>query len=59
MLNLDATCFLSELVCSFTEVEEGNVMSSEKLQKLGWTFRPVEKTLGDSVESYKASGILN
>ncbi|VAI78483.1 unnamed protein product [Triticum turgidum subsp. durum] len=44
---------------NFTEVEEGNVMSSEKLQKLGWTFRPVEKTLGDSVESYKASGILN
>lgn len=44
---------------NFTEVEEGKVMSSEKLQKLGWTFRPVEKTLGDSVESYKASGILN
>ncbi|XP_048540699.1 cinnamoyl-CoA reductase 1-like [Triticum urartu] len=44
---------------SFTEVEGNLVYSSEKLQKLGWTFRPVEKTLGDSVESYRASGLLN
>ncbi|KAE8807572.1 hypothetical protein D1007_16112 [Hordeum vulgare] len=43
---------------SFTEVEGNLVYSSEKLQKLGWTFRPVEKTLGDSVESYRASGLL-
>ncbi|XP_037457402.1 cinnamoyl-CoA reductase 2-like [Triticum dicoccoides] len=44
---------------NFTEVEENTIYSSEKLQKLGWTFRPLEKTLGDSVESYKASGVLN
>ncbi|KAM0918966.1 hypothetical protein ACQ4PT_008404 [Festuca glaucescens] len=43
----------------FAEVEDNIIYSSEKLQKLGWTFRPVEKTLGDSVESYRASGILN
>uniref|UniRef100_A0ACD6A8E0 Uncharacterized protein n=1 Tax=Avena sativa TaxID=4498 RepID=A0ACD6A8E0_AVESA len=44
---------------NFVEVEHNTVYSSEKLQKLGWTFRPVEKTLGDSVESYRASGVLN
>uniref|UniRef100_A0ACD6ACW1 Uncharacterized protein n=1 Tax=Avena sativa TaxID=4498 RepID=A0ACD6ACW1_AVESA len=44
---------------NFTEVEENIVLSSEKLQKLGWSFSPVGKTLGDSVESYKASGVLN
>ncbi|XBI11810.1 hypothetical protein VPH35_138790 [Triticum aestivum] len=44
---------------NFTEVEENTIYSSEKLQKLGWTFRPLEKTLGDSVESYRASGVLN
>lgn len=43
----------------FVEVEHNIIYSSEKLQKLGWTFRPVEKTLGDSVESYRTSGILN
>ncbi|CAM0909956.1 unnamed protein product [Alopecurus aequalis] len=43
----------------FTEVEENIVLRSEKLKKLGWTFSPVGKTLGDSVESYRASGILN
>ncbi|XP_047066731.1 cinnamoyl-CoA reductase 1-like [Lolium rigidum] len=44
---------------NFAEVERNIIYSSEKLQKLGWTFRPVEKTLADSVESYRASGILN
>ncbi|CAL5039441.1 unnamed protein product [Urochloa decumbens] len=43
---------------NFVEVE-GNVNNSEKLQKLGWTFRPIEETLCDSVESYKTFGLLN
>ncbi|CAL5048774.1 unnamed protein product [Urochloa decumbens] len=43
---------------NFVEVE-GNVNNSEKLQKLGWTFRPIEDTLRDSVESYKTFGLLN
>ncbi|CAL5048757.1 unnamed protein product [Urochloa decumbens] len=43
---------------NFVEVE-GNVNNSEKLQKLGWTFRPIEETLRDSVESYKTFGLLN
>nr|CAD1831295.1 unnamed protein product [Ananas comosus var. bracteatus] len=32
--------------------------SSEKLQKLGWKFRPLEETLRDSFECYKAAGLL-
>ncbi|KAI4971156.1 hypothetical protein ZWY2020_002070 [Hordeum vulgare] len=44
---------------NFVEVEGNTIYSSEKLQKLGWIFRPLEKTLGDSVESYRASGVLN
>ncbi|XP_015693736.1 cinnamoyl-CoA reductase 1-like [Oryza brachyantha] len=44
---------------NFVDVEENITYSSEKLQKLGWIFRPIEETLRDSVESYKAFGILN
>uniref|UniRef100_A0ACD6AMR5 Uncharacterized protein n=1 Tax=Avena sativa TaxID=4498 RepID=A0ACD6AMR5_AVESA len=44
---------------NFAEVEHSTTYSSEKLQKLGWTFRPIEETLRDSVESYRASGVLN
>jgi hypothetical protein len=47
------------MFCSFEEVEGSSVYSFEKLQKLGWTFRPVEETLRDSVESYRAFGFLN
>ncbi|XP_027160277.1 cinnamoyl-CoA reductase 1-like [Coffea eugenioides] len=45
----------------FIEVKDqsrGNV-SSEKLQRLGWRYRPVEETLVDSVESYQQAGILD
>jgi hypothetical protein len=45
--------------CSFVEVEDNFTVSSEKLQKLGLTFRPIEETLRNSVESYRAFGILN
>jgi len=44
---------------NFVEVEENFVYNSEKLQKLGWTFRPIEETLRDCVESYKGFGLLN
>nr|CAD1831293.1 unnamed protein product [Ananas comosus var. bracteatus] len=33
-------------------------LSSEKLQKLGWRFRPLEESLRDSVEYYEAAGLL-
>uniref|UniRef100_A0ACD5ZDE9 Uncharacterized protein n=1 Tax=Avena sativa TaxID=4498 RepID=A0ACD5ZDE9_AVESA len=60
MINLLKTLYPTYIYPkNFTEVEENIVFSSEKLHKLGWTLRPVGKTLGDSVESYKASGILN
>lgn len=44
---------------SFTEEEEGINLSSEKLQRLGWSYRPLEETLTDSVESYQKTGILD
>ncbi|XP_048129598.1 cinnamoyl-CoA reductase 1-like [Rhodamnia argentea] len=43
---------------SFTETEEWVNISSEKLRGLGWTYRALEETLVDSVESYGASGLL-
>jgi hypothetical protein len=33
--------------------------SSNKLQALGWKFRPFEETLRDSVESFKAAGVIH
>lgn len=44
---------------SYVEVEERSTMTSEKLQKLGWSFRPLEETLVDSVESYRKAKILD
>ena len=44
---------------SFTEVEEVENLSSEKLQKLGWSYRPLEESLVDSIKSYKEAGILD
>ncbi|GLU00118.1 hypothetical protein SLE2022_175110 [Rubroshorea leprosula] len=43
---------------SFTESEDGAILSSEKLQRLGWRYQPLEETLVDSIESYKNAGIL-
>eukprot|EP00262_Sarcandra_glabra_P011791 TRINITY_DN2903_c0_g2_i3.p1 TRINITY_DN2903_c0_g2~~TRINITY_DN2903_c0_g2_i3.p1 ORF type:complete len:223 (+),score=28.66 TRINITY_DN2903_c0_g2_i3:282-950(+) len=34
-------------------------LSSEKLKKLGWNYRPFEETLADSVECYREAGHLN
>ncbi|KAG8493506.1 hypothetical protein CXB51_010886 [Gossypium anomalum] len=44
---------------SFTEGGEEDTVSSEKLQRLGWSYRPLEETLVDSIESYKKAGILD
>uniref|UniRef100_A0A7N0UNH0 NAD-dependent epimerase/dehydratase domain-containing protein n=1 Tax=Kalanchoe fedtschenkoi TaxID=63787 RepID=A0A7N0UNH0_KALFE len=43
---------------SFKEGEPRARTTSEKLQKLGWSFRPLEETLADSVESYRQAGLL-
>ncbi|XP_027344755.1 cinnamoyl-CoA reductase 2-like [Abrus precatorius] len=40
------------------EVDDYKSFSSEKLQRLGWKYRPLEETLLDSVESYREAGLL-
>ncbi|XP_050376967.1 cinnamoyl-CoA reductase 1-like [Argentina anserina] len=39
--------------------EEEEKLSSEKLQRLGWSYRPLEETLIDSIESYQKIGVLD
>ncbi|CAK8574592.1 unnamed protein product [Lathyrus sativus] len=44
---------------NYIEVDDDyKMLSSEKLQSLGWKCRPIEETLVDSVESYKEAGLL-
>ncbi|XP_062179039.1 cinnamoyl-CoA reductase 1-like [Phragmites australis] len=43
----------------FVRVSDEPIFSSKKLETLGWKFRPFEETLRDSVESYRAAGILD
>ncbi|GLU00115.1 hypothetical protein SLE2022_175080 [Rubroshorea leprosula] len=43
---------------SFTEAED-EILSSEKLQRLGWRYRLLEETLVDAIESYKKAGFLD
>jgi nucleoside-diphosphate-sugar epimerase len=40
-------------------VEDEKGVSSKRLQALGWKFRTAEETLRDTIDSYKAAGILN
>ncbi|XP_034702438.1 cinnamoyl-CoA reductase 2-like [Vitis riparia] len=42
---------------SYTAVE-GLKLSSEKLQGLGWKYRPLEETLVDAVKSFQENGFL-
>ncbi|XP_050379256.1 cinnamoyl-CoA reductase 1-like [Argentina anserina] len=41
------------------EYEEEEKLSSEKLQRLGWTYRPLGETLIDSIQSYQKIGVLD
>ncbi|KAI9089540.1 hypothetical protein K1719_021570 [Acacia pycnantha] len=43
---------------NFVEIDDCIKLSSEKLQRLGWRYRPLEETLVDSVESYKAARLI-
>ncbi|KAF6151105.1 hypothetical protein GIB67_010004 [Kingdonia uniflora] len=43
----------------FTDVKEEQVLSSEKLQKLGWNYRSLEQTLIDSVQSYQDASLIS
>ncbi|KAM5573980.1 hypothetical protein ABKV19_013482 [Rosa sericea] len=44
---------------NFVEVGEDRKVSSEKLQRLGWSYRSLDDTLIDSVESYREAGLLD
>ncbi|KAL7261558.1 hypothetical protein ACSBR1_000071 [Camellia fascicularis] len=43
----------------FTEGKEEEKLSSEKLQKLGWSYRLIEETLVDSIEICRLAGLLD
>ncbi|XP_057502140.1 cinnamoyl-CoA reductase 1-like isoform X2 [Actinidia eriantha] len=44
---------------NFTEAkEEPKLISSKKLQDLGWKYRPLEETIADAVKNYQDSGLL-
>ncbi|KAL6658923.1 hypothetical protein ACP70R_002963 [Stipagrostis hirtigluma subsp. patula] len=60
MMNILRTSYpTSPYPKSFVEVEDNITYNTEKIQKLGWTFRPIEETIRDSIECYMALGILN
>ncbi|CAN6220758.1 unnamed protein product [Urochloa humidicola] len=42
----------------FVQVEDEKEVSSKRLQALGWKFRSAEETIRDTIDSYKAAGIL-
>ncbi|XP_031270241.1 cinnamoyl-CoA reductase 2-like [Pistacia vera] len=44
---------------SFTEDDYEANLSSERLQKLGWKYRPLEEILRDAVMNYEEKGILH
>lgn len=45
---------------SFIEVPgSGLNLSNQKLQNLGWKYRPLEETVADAVTSYRALGLLD
>lgn len=47
------------IFCRFKEGKELPQLSSEKLQGLGWKYKPLKETLADSVENYKKKGLVN
>ncbi|KAI7747870.1 hypothetical protein M8C21_027442 [Ambrosia artemisiifolia] len=42
----------------FIESKDKSSVTSQKLQELGWSYRPIEETLVDSVENYAQNGLL-
>ncbi|KAK1416494.1 hypothetical protein QVD17_32285 [Tagetes erecta] len=42
----------------FVEPKDTMSATSQKLQNLGWSFRPIEETLVDAVENYAKNGLL-
>ncbi|KAL5981585.1 hypothetical protein ACLOJK_015648 [Asimina triloba] len=44
---------------NFKETNDEMILSSEKLRSLGWTYRPLEETLADTVKCFQEYGLLN
>ncbi|KAF6174175.1 hypothetical protein GIB67_033707 [Kingdonia uniflora] len=44
---------------NFSEGKDEHKLSSEKLQKLGWKYRPLEQILIDSIESFQDAGVIS
>ncbi|GMY28988.1 cinnamoyl-CoA reductase 2-like [Fagus crenata] len=44
---------------NFTEVQEEERLSSEKLLRLGWSYRPLKETLIDSIERFREAGLVD
>eukprot|EP00262_Sarcandra_glabra_P001761 TRINITY_DN11919_c0_g1_i2.p1 TRINITY_DN11919_c0_g1~~TRINITY_DN11919_c0_g1_i2.p1 ORF type:complete len:105 (+),score=20.27 TRINITY_DN11919_c0_g1_i2:79-393(+) len=44
---------------NYIEADRELKLSSEKLKRLGWNYRPLEESLADSVECYQEPGLLN
>ncbi|KAF5794341.1 hypothetical protein HanXRQr2_Chr08g0327001 [Helianthus annuus] len=42
----------------FIESKDKSSVTAQKLQDLGWSYRPLEETLVDSVENYAQNGLL-
>lgn len=51
--------FLLQINGRFVQVDDEPSFSSRKLEMLGWKIKPLEETLRDSVESYKAASVLD
>ncbi|KAJ0900650.1 putative cinnamoyl-CoA reductase [Helianthus annuus] len=43
----------------FIESKDKSSVTAQKLQDLGWSYRPLEETLVDSVENYAQNGLLS
>ncbi|KAG0467384.1 hypothetical protein HPP92_018353 [Vanilla planifolia] len=43
---------------NFTEVDQDLVMSSAKLNSLGWKYRTLEETLADTIEYFRETNLL-
>lgn len=43
---------------SFTEKSGRTLLSSKKLVNLGWSYRPLEETIVDTVNNYEELGFL-
>ncbi|XP_077210446.1 cinnamoyl-CoA reductase 1-like [Tasmannia lanceolata] len=44
---------------NYIEVDEDLKLSSEKMKRLGWKYRPLEDTLADTVSCFQEAGLLD